>query len=123
MASAAKVSAAVPQSANEHMAQSAPRDPMNYELLSPPILGHKANECNLIATIRRRSRVCEQKNRTEIKKATPFGGSPERSAPSLRAVAQTATTGVAVQVPEPEMVTPPPRLVDGMVHVPFRTLP
>src|SRR5580704_2931141 len=35
----------------------------------------------------------------------------------------TVTTYGAVQVPEPEMVTPPPTLVERMVQVPLRTLP
>src|ERR1700733_10107532 len=32
-------------------------------------------------------------------------------------------TGGALQVPEPEMVTPPPTSVGGMVQVPLSTLP
>ncbi len=30
---------------------------------------------------------------------------------------------VAVKVPEPETLTPPPKAVDGKLQVPFRTLP
>ena len=71
----------------------------------------------------RSAKSCAENGASGVKRGGLEEFPGQRRADPSRPPRYTATTYVAVQVPEPEMVTPPPMLVERMVQVPLRTLP